>query len=176
MGIGGILFNPQGRINANQFWRGLIILIGLQIVLNVVAAYGPLALTLVIGLASLLFIYPYLCVFGKRLHDSGNTAWWFVAFLVGFFVLSYIWALTLGPIFMPGQAQFEEDLQTLSQSGDINAIMELTREQTRAQMLPGILTTVVMNGIVGFIAARLPSDPDANQYGEPTSGVSDTFS
>lgn len=72
MGVVDILFNPNGRIRASEFWRGVIILIGLGVITQVAALYGPPALAIASLLVQLVMIYMYVCVFGKRLHDSGK--------------------------------------------------------------------------------------------------------
>ncbi|MEL6324344.1 MAG: DUF805 domain-containing protein [Pseudomonadota bacterium] len=178
MGLGGILFNPNGRINASEFWRGLIVLIAASIVLNVASVYGPIALSLILGLVSLLFIYPYICLFGKRLHDANRSAWWFLAFLAGAIIASFIGGFLMQSV-IPGQAEFTEEIEELSQSGDFNAVLELTREQSRSLMIPSIISSTVISLIIGWFAARLPSEPGPNQYGPPTDGsalADDTFS
>ncbi len=178
MGLGGILFNPNGRIGPNQFWRGLIVLVGLQIILNLVSVYGPLGLTLILGFVSIIFIYPYLCVFGKRLHDANQSAWWFVAFLVAWLVLGIGGGAVLQQV-IPGQAELAAEMEAIAATGDLGAVMELAREQSRTLMIPSIALTIAINFLIGFPAARLKSEPGPNQYGQATDGsasAGDTFS
>ena len=173
MGIAGILFNPNGRIAPNDFWRGVIVLLGLNIVLGLLAAYGPPAFALVVGLVGILFIYPMLCIYGKRLHDNGRTAWWFLAFVLGSFVLSFIAGQVIQSMMGIDVAAISEEA---AQSGNIGEAMAFTQELTRQMLLPNILSSIAITFIVAWFAARLSSDPEANQYGPPTVNASETFS
>jgi uncharacterized membrane protein YhaH (DUF805 family) len=68
MNYQGLLLNPNGRIGQREFWIGVLIIIAG----NLVAGFVPL-----VGLLlSLALIYVGVCVYGKRLHDAGRSAWW----------------------------------------------------------------------------------------------------
>jgi uncharacterized membrane protein YhaH (DUF805 family) len=62
-----VLLNPNGRIAPRDFWIGVLILIGGNIMAGVLPAVG--------GLLWLFLIYVGVCVYGKRLHDTGRSAW-----------------------------------------------------------------------------------------------------
>jgi uncharacterized membrane protein YhaH (DUF805 family) len=67
MNIGNVLFSPNGRIGQQDYWIGILILIGG----NIVAQFIPILGALIwLGL-----IWVGIAVYGKRLHDSGKTAW-----------------------------------------------------------------------------------------------------
>lgn len=78
MNIGNVLFSPNGRIGQQDYWVGvLIIIIG-----NVVGGMIPfLGMIVSLGL-----IYVGVCVYGKRLHDIGKTAW----------IHGIVWLIQLG--------------------------------------------------------------------------------
>jgi len=61
-----LLFNPNGRIGQKDFWIGAAILLGGNILANILPILG--------GLLWLLLIWVGICVYGKRLHDIGQTA------------------------------------------------------------------------------------------------------
>ncbi len=67
MNIGNVLFSPNGRIGQQDYWIGILILIGGNIVANFIPILG--------FLISLGLIWVGIAVYGKRLHDSGKTAW-----------------------------------------------------------------------------------------------------
>ncbi|MEL7128544.1 MAG: DUF805 domain-containing protein [Pseudomonadota bacterium] len=162
MGIAGILFNPNGRITPNQFWRGIIVLVGLQIIFQVLANYGPAALAGIISLLGVLIVYPYLCVYGKRLHDAGKSAWWFLLFVLGYVILSIISLMLI-----PGLSEFFEEAMTFATDGDQAALDALTVEFGRRVMPQALAGMVLINGLLGFLVARLASDPGANEHGPP---------
>lgn len=62
-----VLLNPNGRIAQREFWIGVLVLIGGNILSGVLPAVG--------GLLWLFLIYVGVCVYGKRLHDTGRSAW-----------------------------------------------------------------------------------------------------
>ena len=62
-----VLLNPNGRIAPRDFWIGVLILIGGNILLTPIPVIG--------GLVWLLLVYVGICVYGKRLHDTGRSAW-----------------------------------------------------------------------------------------------------
>lgn len=63
-----VLFDPNGRIGQRDFWIGVLILIAANWVVGFVPFIG--------FLLSLGLIYVGVCVYGKRLHDAGRSAWW----------------------------------------------------------------------------------------------------
>ncbi|MEM8615746.1 MAG: DUF805 domain-containing protein [Pseudomonadota bacterium] len=67
-----LLLSPNGRIGRNRFWQGMVILT----VISILVAAGSSMLGTLVALLGYLLIYPYICVYGKRLHDIGTTAWW----------------------------------------------------------------------------------------------------
>ena len=66
MGVGDILFKPQGRIGRKDFWIGWAIMFAA----NFLSAIPFVGIVISLGL-----IYVQVCVWGKRLHDMGKTAW-----------------------------------------------------------------------------------------------------
>jgi len=179
MTIQGVLFNPQGRIQANQFWQGVIVLVAIQIVLSILPLLG-INLGALSNLIGLLIIYPYLCVYGKRLHDSNKSAWMFLLFVLGYLLIS-----TLSVFFIPGLGDFFSEYMVLAGEGDQEGLTALLQEfaatSGRATTYVSLGGLLVSNVLLGFIAARMHSDPNTNAYGPPV-GTSidddrdDTFS
>ncbi|MAK62608.1 MAG: hypothetical protein CMK09_16685 [Ponticaulis sp.] len=89
---GSVFFNPQGRIGKGTFWRAFGLLLAANIALSVFTSATP-ELALIVMIANLAIIYPNVCVYGKRLHDMGKSAWlYLVAFLasmVAAFLMAY---------------------------------------------------------------------------------------
>ena len=166
MGIMGVLFNPNGRIRANQFWQGVIVLIALQIFIQL--GWGYVSSWFI--LAFFFLVFPYLCVYGKRLHDSGKTAWLFLAFLIGALVLSQVIGMFTAGFSNVDQAEFQEKMTILTEEENIGGLFALMQEAVRADMLLSFVTIIANNVIVGFFCARLWSDPYPNAYGDPVGG------
>ncbi|WP_394694389.1 DUF805 domain-containing protein [Hyphobacterium sp.] len=80
MNLSHVLFSPNGRISQQEYWIGILILIAANIVGGMIPFLG-----FFIGL---FLIYVGVCVYGKRLHDAGKTAWihggvWAVQIVLG---------------------------------------------------------------------------------------------
>ena len=67
MNIGHVLFSPNGRIGQQDFWIGILILVGGNIVSGVIPLLG-----VIIWFA---MVWVGIAVYGKRLHDAGKSAW-----------------------------------------------------------------------------------------------------
>ncbi|MEO9970696.1 MAG: DUF805 domain-containing protein [Hyphomonadaceae bacterium] len=175
MDLSGILFNPRGRINPAEFWRGLIMLIGASILITVISAYSPLAVASILGIASILLIYPLICVYGKRFHDTGRTAWLVILVFIAYMAISMILTAVLTPVLAPEFAAFQTDLQEKIASGEVGFVegMELAQAQSSGApvLVMTIVTTLIASLLTGFIVARLASDPDENEHGMPSGGV-----
>lgn len=178
MNLTTLLFNPNGRINTRDFWRGVILLVGAMIILQVLSVYGGPILSMAVGLFSFAMPYAYLCVFGKRLHDTGRSAWWFLAALGAYIVLATLLSLFLVPLLAPGSVELQEEMQMIMEQGQFADAMAYMPAIAKAQMIPTLLGLFAVNAAIGYVVARLNSDPGTNEYGPPTGGgdASDTLS
>lgn len=77
MNLGHVLFSPNGRIGQQEYWIGILILVGSNVFLTWIPLLG-----LLVWLA---LIYMGICIYGKRLHDIGKSAW----------IHAGVWALQL---------------------------------------------------------------------------------
>ncbi|MCI4643882.1 MAG: DUF805 domain-containing protein [Hyphomonadaceae bacterium] len=162
-----VLFNPNGRLAPRAFWRALILLLAAMIIVNVASAYAGL-LGAVLGLLTLAAPYAYLCVFGKRLHDSGHSACWFLLFLLAYVILNGLLQTVLMPVLTPTAASLQAEMQLLMEQGQLAEAFSYAPAIQREGLLTVIITLLALNGGLGLIAARLPSEPVPNTYGPPT--------
>ena len=134
----------------------------------ILIAFGPRLLAAALSLLSMISVYCYLCVYGKRLHDANITAWGFVPFLAGFLFLFTIIGGTLISIFAPDGAELLLQWDELQKRGDIEQAAELQPAVIQAIIAPMVVAFLASNGLLAYIAARLKSDPNTNAYGAPT--------
>lgn len=178
MDIQYVLFRPNGRIGPRDFGRGLILLTGAMMIVQIAVALVSPAF----GMLQYPLVYSYVCVFGKRLHDGGHSAWFYLLFLAGYFVLSTTATAILMPFLSPDALSMQADFQKLAMEGQFSAAMEevakIAQELARKSVLTTITAFLLTSGVLGLIGYRLRSDPSTNQYGPPTdgSGQPDTFS
>ena len=174
-----LFFSPNGRIDQPTYWRAVIILFAISAAVTVLSAYGsPL-----LGFAGILFIWPWIAVHAKRFHDAGKTGWLTLAMIVLAIVVSAILGMILPGLFgvdVAGmQREMEENMQDYMSSNDPGAamayVMEETKRISQAQLLPSILSTGIVTGVIGFVMSLFKTDPNDNQYGPGPGGSAEAF-
>ncbi len=179
--MGNLFFSPNGRIAKHRFWQGLVILT----VASVLASAGVWLVTDMFALLTYAIIFPYICVYGKRLHDSGRSAWWVIAIWGGSIVfqtiLLVIFIVAILPSLMsPEQKQTLEEILKLAEAGDNAEAMkgvEFLKEDMKDVFQRALLVLIVMaNAVMGYIVGSLATEPRKNQYGPiPGSMTGGTF-
>ena len=178
MDVQHVLLSPKGRIGPSDFGRGLILLTGVMMLVQIASALVAPAF----GILQYPLVFSYVCVFGKRLHDSGRTAWLYLAFLAGYFFIVTVGSAFLLPMLSPDAFSMQAEFQKVAQSGGIAAAFDAMTQDAQKLARQSVLTTVVTfliaSGILGLIGGRLKSDTSSNAYGPPTarSDQPDTFS
>jgi uncharacterized membrane protein YhaH (DUF805 family) len=99
-----LFLSLNGRIGRGKFWLGLIVLIVAQFVLSTILGFAGLMSVdpatgqpegagfwiAIIGMM-VLFIWPSICIYGKRFHDRDKSAWWMLIALIP--IIGAIWLL-----------------------------------------------------------------------------------
>ena len=62
-----LFLSANGRIGQKDFWIGFLILFVGGFILGLIPVIGQII--------SIALIYPWVCLFSKRLHDFGKTGW-----------------------------------------------------------------------------------------------------
>lgn len=75
-GFARALLSLRGRLTRPQFWLGFFVVF-------VGGAFASRSPGLVGTILTVLVLYTALCVYGKRLHDFGKSAWYMVAPIAG---------------------------------------------------------------------------------------------
>ena len=178
MDIQYVLLNPKGRIASRDFLRGLVLLTGAFMIVQVIGTFVLPALTVLVYP----LIYPYVCVFSKRLHDAGQSGWLYLLFLLGYAIIGSIASALLMPALSPAayemNLEFQQALQGGGMAGVFSEMTDHADELGRKSALTTLVSFLFTSALLGFIGARLPSDPDNNRHGPPTSrqSPSNTFS
>ncbi len=168
-----LLFNPNGRIARNRFWQGMVILT----VASVLVVAGNTMVARAVGFVNFLLVFPYICVYGKRLHDAGTTAWWVILIWLGSMLFAFIFGLIFGGFFMtPEMLDIQEEMAERMAQGDFAGFFE-GAELLSDKMLPlNIMATVGSNALLALIVGLLPTQPTENKHGPvPGSSSADTF-
>ena len=108
MDIVSLLTSFEGRINRAKWWLGLLILVIVQWIVWYIIAMtmgvdmmgssdpdmmeqAMIAMSVPLGIVSLIFLYPSLALYTKRWHDRGKSGWWTLIILIP--LIGGIWAL-----------------------------------------------------------------------------------
>lgn len=162
-------FDPQGRAGPRDFARGLILLTGVMVAIQTLTVIaGPQTNVLQYAL-----VFPYICVFAKRLHDAGQSAWLWLIFLVGWLVLNAVAGGILMQLMVPGAMELSTELVNamMAPEGVNQAVLnEKVEEFSRLSAVPSILAFLIASGLTGYVAYSLRSDPNPNRFGPPTTG------
>lgn len=67
MDFKNLFFSADGRIGRQDFWVGFLILLGANVVLNMIPLIGQIL--------SLVLCWCWICLYSKRLHDMGKSGW-----------------------------------------------------------------------------------------------------
>ena len=168
MDISYVLLNPKGRIGPRDFLRGLILLTGAGLIIQVLIVGAS------VGVALLQYplLWGYFCVLAKRLHDAGQTAWFNVLFLFGFVVVSSILNAVLLPVLSPDMLPLMTQIQEVGLKDGFGGMMEAQQkhaiEIARGTALTRLVSFLITSAGLALVAGRLPSDPDANAHGPAT--------
>ena len=168
--MGDLLFNPNGRIARNRFWQGMVILT----VASVVVSSAALLVHPMFDFISLALIFPYVCVYGKRLHDNGQSAWWVIAIWFGVVIIQIILFLILLfsvlPMMMsPEQKALWDEIMRLSEKGDTEEAMkgvEALLEQMQGLFhRTSLFVMVAANAAMALFIGFLKTEPRENKHG-----------
>ena len=173
-----LFLTPNGRIDQVTYWRAVLILLGISAALSVVSAFvSPF-----LGMAGLLFIWPWIAVHVKRLHDSNKSGWLTIAIVVLAVVVSMIAGFILPGLFGVDQAALQAEMQREIENAAacdaalaMSAAMDASKRIAQATLLPSILSTAVVTGVVGAVMGLFKTDPNDNQYGPGPAGTSAAF-
>ncbi|MCA8892460.1 MAG: DUF805 domain-containing protein [Hyphomonas sp.] len=178
-----LLFSPNGRIDQPTYWRGVLILFGISAVIAVLSAYLPIVLGLVFSILSIIFAWSWVAVHAKRFHDAGKTGWLTLAMIVLAVLIYWIAGMILNPLFGIDvdsmRREMNENMEDYLSSNDPGAAatyaMQETKRIAQVQLLPSILSTGLVTGVVGFVMRLFKTDPNDNQYGPGPGGSASAF-
>ena len=165
-----LFLEPQGRLAPKPFGRGLVLLTGAGMMISVLTAVVSPGLNVL----QYALVFPYICLFGKRLHDAGLTAWLWIAFVAGLGFLNMFLSAILLPVLSPGafaiQVEVQETMQTAGFTAAFEELALRAEEYARLSAVTTLAAFLISSAITGFAAFRLRSDPEPNRHGPPTLG------
>jgi uncharacterized membrane protein YhaH (DUF805 family) len=163
-----LFLEPQGRLPPKPFAQGLILLTGVFMVITVLSAVVSPGL----GILQYAVVFPYICLFGKRLHDAGLSAWLWIVFLAGTGFLNMMLSAILLPMLSPQAYDMQVELQKIMETDGWTAFLEALTERgpdyARLSAVTSVATLLISSAFTGFAAYRMRSDPKSNRHGPPT--------
>jgi len=132
-----LLFERQGQISRSEYLH-----IG-GLALMVLSPFSQALTSLLLSFAMMGLVYPYYCLYGKRLESLSYSRWWFVPLLVMFYVSLMLFGYLSGQV---SGLYLSETIQSYAKD-------DLTR--VLVFQIPSIITlyfgTVVLDLFLGFL-------------------------
>ena len=164
MSLVASMMSANGRMAPADFQKAGLVLVAIAFVIGLTPLFLPVvaagALSLIVSLA---LIYPWVCIWSKRLHDAGKSGWLFLVALVVWFVLLMIVNQLVTVMFGGESARM---MAAAMETGNPDAIMQASEASSQATAIPSaILSALVSIGMVFGANAILKQDPEENRYG-----------
>jgi len=162
--MGSLLFSMKGRINSAEFLKGAIILITINVILSALSHFMA-GLMVWFVLVSIILIWPWLAIWVKRFHDGGRSGWMVLVAILVWAVVGWAFSLIVNMVIPIDKTVIE----AAAASGDIGEIIRVSIESVKPQFFLRLIFSVVGSLIVVLLFnAIIKSDPEENQFGEPT--------
>ena len=183
MSILHALFVPTGRLRGKPYWLGAGILLLVAVFIQFLSYWFVVNSENMQGMmmASIgsmllwLLIYPYFCLYGKRLRDMGVPATWFILIIFVYAIVNWIaQSIVMMPVMFEEMGGMIEEMESLSkgQDGEIaagqfseifDAQMKMQQGLMKKIMLPtlfvGAIVTAVFDIIVGMLQPKDEGNP-----------------
>ena len=161
-----LYLNPKGRIGPAQFWRGIVLLLIVSLVISALQLFvlGNQGIaSKLLGALNMALIYPLFCLYSKRLHDNGKSAWLFLLVILWLFIISIF-------IVVPGmkEAMHNPDLMEAAKSGDKGPMTAWALAYAKAHYMRSLGFSLLEWLVPAFLVSRLKSDPEENHFGPAT--------
>ena len=170
MDFRSLFFDPQGRISPRAFGQGYVLLTGALLMITVFS----IVVSPGFGILQYVLVFPFVCIFSKRLHDAALSAWLMLLFLLGALIVNVISTAILMPALAPDAYAIQMEAQEMMTTSGMNAgmehMLEHAQEIVRSSALVNVVSLLVSSAITGFAAYSLRSDPKTNRHGLPTTG------
>lgn len=165
-----ILFGASGRLGPMEFAQGLVAIVAISLVFNILSLIPGLGMliSLVGFLVALVLAFAWVCIFSKRFHDAGKSGWLTLVAILAAIVIGFVAGLILNPVFGVPAVDPANPWAALSVIGPMIVIKNM-------------LTTIIINGALGFYMYRLPTvasaapaqpaPPPSNDGPPPTVGT-----
>ena len=136
-----ILFGASGKLGPMEFAQGLVAIVAVNIAFSILSLVPGLGVLFsVVGIiVALVSIFCWVSIYSKRFHDAGQSGWMTLAAILAAIVLSVVIGIILRPVFGV----------SMSMQSDMMAAY------TANAILVNILTTIIVNGLLGFYMFRL---------------------
>ena len=163
--MGNLLFSPTGRIGSQDFMKGGVVLIIVGIVLSLLNMQNIIS-PLLVTFAYLLMVFPWVCIWGKRMHNGGKSG--FMIFLYLFLYAILVLVFTIVAMMMFGDGEIWNAAMAYSkQEITMDEYMSVVEGKAASDLsLPVLIGGVLASFFTLVIADKAtPNDPDENQYG-----------
>jgi uncharacterized membrane protein YhaH (DUF805 family) len=147
-----LFFSPEGRLNRQNFWIGVLIIFAANLVLGWIPLIGFLVWA--VGL------YASICINSKRLHDMGKSGW-LQLIPIGIAVVLMVIGMAIGGTAM--MASWAMHPGGYMGPGMMNGV-----GWGGAGLMMGAMSLAGLVGLIFLLWVGLtPGEPSDNRYGPP---------
>ena len=146
MSLVASMMSANGRMAPADFQKAGLVLVAIAFVIGLTPLFLPVvaagALSLIVSLA---LIYPWVCIWSKRLHDAGKSGWLFLVALVVWFVLLMIVNQIVTVMFGGESARM---MAAAMETGNPDAIMQASEASSQATAVPSAILSALITEII----------------------------
>ncbi len=163
--MGNLLFSPSGRIGPSAYMKGMIVLAVISAVISIIPLFSP-GLAMILGLASIILIIPFVFLGIKRSHDAGKSGWMVLTHILLFIGVSVALTFILGALGLGPSPEMEAAVNAAGESGDLGEVMRLSGEMAKESAIPSAVASLVGTLLSAYLVNMFnKQDSGDNQYG-----------
>lgn len=163
--MGNLLFSPSGRIGPSAYMKGMIVLAVISAIISIIPMFSP-GLAMILGLASIILIIPFIFLGIKRSHDAGKSGWMVLTHILLFVGVSVALTFILGALGLGPSPEMEAAVNAAGESGDLGEVMRLSGEMAKESAIPGAVSSLVGTLVSAYLVNMFnKQDGGDNQYG-----------
>ncbi|GLQ24789.1 hypothetical protein GCM10007853_26630 [Algimonas ampicilliniresistens] len=163
--MGNLLFSPSGRIGPSAYMKGMIVLAVISAIISIIPLFSP-GLAMILGLASIILIIPFVFLGIKRSHDAGKSGWMVLTHILLFIGVSVALTFILGALGLGPSPEMEAAVNAAGEAGDLGEVMRLSGEMAKESAIPGAVASLVGTLLSAYLINMFnKQDGGDNQYG-----------
>jgi uncharacterized membrane protein YhaH (DUF805 family) len=156
-----LMLGFYGRISAREFLGGASLLILITAILKLSAYIGS-GIGLIAAGLSLVLVLPWIALWTKRYHDSGQSGWMIIMPVIVMFILYGISMYVVGAMIPIDSMPVKFALNSGTYLDAFRVFLEISRPQVVLSTFAGAIVQFI---VIFLFNSIIRSDPGENKYG-----------